>query len=545
MHPDGAIRSLGVRALQLALLCATFPVCTVVSAAANPVEIGELRKGVYDLHGEHIRIKLPPALGRDVWKREFMDVTGQLEVHFGDGQCRRYYLKQVGGPIGEAMAADVASRGAEIALRAVAGQFAERRGETVDGMEWRQVRQGKTLLVLTSDPRGWPCLKPFPAGGLTLGVAWLLMRGQKLYEIGYQVGVGPDRSPEAEVAKARLEVATFLEGIEFPSEHKIEPVFPWRAGDAAPPLAGISLGDRLDAVERRVGPLQSFDEGEWRLEDDKRQLMTIVTEAKGAELVSVGRREDGDVGGVRVGDRFEDVVRKWGPPPEGGPIMPGTDMFMYHAGEWSVTLTVTRGRVDSLSIAFSEAPESPRPVTAESTAVQAPVQTDTLPPEEDITVGQRLLLPAGALISHTGDSVAQQVPGQPIITMSIAGIVTSKPQLPGSAQAAERLAGLLQSGPVLLEITSAVDADWGRSLAVRASVDGRDLATTMVQDGWAIAIKSRAADPRLLAAEADARAGRRGLWGMGPEQFHGAGPEDYFAVDLSTGLEPEVYLPRE
>ena len=91
MHPDGAIRSLGVRALQLALLCATFPVCTVVSAAANPVEIGELRKGVYDLHGEHIRIKLPPALGRDVWKRvriQPIDATHWLKRSAGVSKLR-------------------------------------------------------------------------------------------------------------------------------------------------------------------------------------------------------------------------------------------------------------------------------------------------------------------------------------------------------------------------------------------------------------------------------------------------------------------------
>jgi hypothetical protein len=162
-----------------------------------------------------------------------------------------------------------------------------------------------------------------------------------------------------------------------------------------------------------------------------------------------------------------------------------------------------------------------------------------------MTVGLRLLCPAGTLANHTGDSVVQQAPAREIVWVRIAGIVTSTPILPGSGPARERLAELLRSGPVLLEITGAVDVDWGRSLAARLSVDGRDLATTLVREGWAIAIKNRAADLRLLAAEAQARANKVGLSGMSTAESGSGGPDEFFAVEISRRLEPEVYLPGE
>jgi hypothetical protein len=543
MDPVLVTRSRGARAVQAMMLCAASWHAAAAWPASNPVELGEIRKGTYEVRGQDIRVKVPPGLGNDVWKREFVDITGQLEVHFGDGQCRRYYLKQVGGSVGAVVAADAAARGSETVLRAVAGQFAGRRGETVERSEWLQTRQGTGWLMLTADARGRPCVQASTAGGQTLGAAWFLLRGKKLFEIGYQVGIGPSESVEAAMAAARSEAAAFLDRIELPREGKVVPVFPWRAGDPAPALAGISLGDALDVVEARVGRLEKHDEGEWRLEDEERRLSINVTAARGAVFVIVGRRAAGDVGGVRVGDRFEDVVRKWGPPPESSGIVPGTVMYMYYAGEWRVQLTVTKGRLNSLAIGFCETPQEPRP--AAGAAVREPIRTDTLPPEQQMVVGQRFLLPAGTLANHSGGSVAHQAPGRESVEATIAGIVTSLPSVPGSGPARERLAELLRSGPVLLEITSVVDADWGRMVAVRLSVNGEDLATTMVREGWAIAVKSRAADPRLLAAEAEARANRRGLWGLSTKEFFGHSPDDYFAVHVSLSLEPEVYLPGE
>lgn len=539
MNPTLVPSGRSCRVLQVMMLCATLGYVAAAWSGTNPFQLGELRKGTYETRDEKIRVRLPPGLGKDVWTREFANVTGQFEVHFGDGKCRRYYLKQIAGPVGSAIATDAGERGEGAVLRAVAEQFATTRGEGLGRAEWLRTRHGMALLALTTDARGWPCLQAFPEGGRTLSAAWFLLRGKKLYEIGYQAGIAPAESAEAAMAVTRSEAEAFLDGIELPGAGKVEPVFPWRAGDPAPPLAGISLGDPLAVVEGRVGPLKKFDEGEWRLEDDKRQLMIIVTAARGAEMVDVGRREDGDIGGVRVGDRLKDVVRKWGPPQEGGPILPGTDMFLYYAGDWSVTLTVTQGRIDSLSIAMGETHEEPLPMAAPRAAAQEPIRTDTLPPEEEMTVGQRFMLPMGRLANHTGDSVAQQVPGREIVAISIAGIVAN------SGQAKERLSELLRGGPVLLEITSVIEADSVRFVSARLSVNGGDLAAVMAQEGWAIVVKSRAVDPRLLAAETDARENRRGLWGMNATAFAGQSPDEYNAVEISLALEPEVYLQGE
>lgn len=539
MNPVLVQRRRRLRVLQVLILCAALGSAATAWSGNNPFQLGELREGTYQIRDEGIRVRLPAGLGKDVWTREFMDISGQFEVHFGDGQCRRYYLKQIGGPVGSVVAADAEARSNDAVLRAVAGQFVARRGEQLERADWLQTQQGMALLALTTDARGWPCLRAFPAGGQTLGAAWFLVRANRLYEIGYQAGIGPEEPADAAMVAARSEATDFLQCIDLPREGKVEPEFPWRAGDPAPSLAGISLGDPLDTVEDQVGPLQEFDEGEWRLADEKRRLMIVVTAARGAEMVDIGRRQDGDIGGVRVGDRFEDVVRKWGPPAEGGPIMPGTDMCMYYAGEWSVTLTITKGRVDSLSIALGEPHEEPRPMAALRAVMQEPVRTDTLPPEDEMAVGQRFLLSMGKLTNHTGDSVAQQVPGQRSVVVRISSISAR------SAPAKEHLAKLLLGGPVLLEITSVVESDSGRFVAARLSVDGGDVATRMAQEGWAIVVKSRSVDPRLLAAEAGARANRRGLWGMSPTEFAGQGPDEYDIVSISLALEPEVYVPGE
>ena len=159
-------------------------------------------------------------------------------------------------------------------------------------------------------------------------------------------------------------------------------------------------------------------------------------------------------------------------------------MFIYYAGESSVTLTVTKGRIDGLSIAIGETHEEPQLVAAPRAAAQEPVRTDTLPTEEEMTVGQRFLLPVGRLANHTGDSVAQQVPGRPIVAISMAGIRAR------SGPAKERLGELLRRGPVLLEITECGRADSVRYVAARLSVDGEDLAAMMAQEGWAIVVKA-------------------------------------------------------
>ena len=533
-----AARGSGAAVALLAVLAGFAP------ATAQPVvQLGTITNDVYIMHDLGIRIALPPALARERWTREFFEVSDQVEVQFGDGQCRRYHFKRIAGPVGQQVAADAAARGSEAVMRAVASQFAVRRGELQQRADWMPAKQGAALLSVTTDTRGWPCVAPFPAGGQTLGAAWFVQRGGQFYEIGYQAGLAEGEATEAAWSEAQAQATVLLDGIEFPAPGRVQPTFPWHSGDPPPRLAGITVGDSREFVEELFGPIDSsLDPEEWQLEDEKRGLLVMGSAGMGVEMVVVSRREDGDLAGVRVGDRFEDAVRKWGPPAEGGPIMPDTDMVMYYAGEWGVTLVVTKGRIDSLAIATGETHEAPSPETPVVGATsQAPVHTDALPADEEITVGRRFVLPAGALANHTGDSVAQEMPGREVVAINIADIETTGPALPGSAPARERLAALLGSGPVAIEVTSVVVLEGIRMLAGRVSVGGKDVAATLVEDGWAIAVKSRSADPRLLAAEAAARGAKRGLWGMSLREFHGVGPEEYLASDIALGMSPETY----
>jgi hypothetical protein len=110
--------------------------------------------------------------------------------------------------------------------------------------------------------------------------------------------------------------------------------FPWKAGDAPPAVAGIRLGDglvRLETVLGRPSSTEKLGKVIMVLTYQKRGLQVLYASLDGAAIIYLLSRTAGDIGGVRLGDKREDVLARWGDPPS-----VGGSMAIYKAGDWGV-----------------------------------------------------------------------------------------------------------------------------------------------------------------------------------------------------------------
>lgn len=127
--------------------------------------------------------------------------------------------------------------------------------------------------------------------------------------------------------------------------------FPWHAGDRAPHLAGFWLGQSMDSARRAlprsvsVDTLGSHPEYAYGYTTADRTLVLVGMNSEGVGIITVRRRELGDVDGVRVGDSCQAVLAHWGPPTTGD-----SETAMWVAGSWLVSARCADGVVSELSV---------------------------------------------------------------------------------------------------------------------------------------------------------------------------------------------------
>ncbi len=93
--------------------------------------------------------------------------------------------------------------------------------------------------------------------------------------------------------------------------------FPWKGGDAPPPVAGIRLGDglvRLEAVLGRPSITEKLGDEALVFTYRQRGVQVIYASLDGAAIIFLQTRAAGDIGGVRLGDSREQVLARWGQP---------------------------------------------------------------------------------------------------------------------------------------------------------------------------------------------------------------------------------------
>ena len=110
--------------------------------------------------------------------------------------------------------------------------------------------------------------------------------------------------------------------------------FPWKAGDAPPPVAGIRLGDgrvRLEAVLGKPSATQKLGEDISVFTYRQPGVQVLYAPLDGVAIIYLLSREAGDIRGVRLDDTRQEVVARLGDPPSvAGP------MAIYRAGSWGV-----------------------------------------------------------------------------------------------------------------------------------------------------------------------------------------------------------------
>jgi len=128
--------------------------------------------------------------------------------------------------------------------------------------------------------------------------------------------------------------------------------FPWRAGDKPPRLAGFWLGERLDSARTAIkGAIVADTLGRvpsvaYSYSTADHSLSVLGTPAGGVAIITVRQRDLAAVGGVRVGDRCAEVLKRWGKPQKSDAVV-----AMWIAGKWLVSAHCDKqGIVSGLSV---------------------------------------------------------------------------------------------------------------------------------------------------------------------------------------------------
>ncbi|HUO52771.1 MAG TPA: hypothetical protein VMT93_09640 [Gemmatimonadaceae bacterium] len=125
--------------------------------------------------------------------------------------------------------------------------------------------------------------------------------------------------------------------------------FPWRPGDAPPPVAGLHLLASRAGIDSALGAPADSESlgGAWSLRFPKKGVSVVYARLDGAAIIYLKTREAGDIGGVRLGDTRESVLARWGAPS----VADGANA-LYQAGPWLVVLTLdgAHARVAALGL---------------------------------------------------------------------------------------------------------------------------------------------------------------------------------------------------
>lgn len=114
-----------------------------------------------------------------------------------------------------------------------------------------------------------------------------------------------------------------------------------------------------------------------------------------------------------------------------------------------------------------------------------------------------------------GDTITVLTPALARVTVRLAEIDAPESGQPWGGRSKQALSELVFSRQV--RVTGRERERYGRLLG-RVSVNGQDVNARMVRSGSAWAYRQYLKDQDLVAAEADARRARRGLWSLPPEQ---------------------------
>ena len=129
-----------------------------------------------------------------------------------------------------------------------------------------------------------------------------------------------------------------------------DPVFPWKAGDTPPTIAGIALGDTEQHMRDVLGaPTSAAPMGAGIVyEYEASGLEIIATKADGVSIIRLRTRAAGAIDGIRVGDTVSAVQAKWGVPSDGQ-----GRVALFTAGVWTVEVRLADNGPNVVDIALA------------------------------------------------------------------------------------------------------------------------------------------------------------------------------------------------
>jgi hypothetical protein len=136
--------------------------------------------------------------------------------------------------------------------------------------------------------------------------------------------------------------------------------FPWKAGDTAPMLAHVSLGDSEDHARQVLGPPESTSKmgaGDV-LEYPAKGIEIVATKDDGVSIIRLRSPDAGAIDGIRIGDAVTDVMAKWGSPSGGQ-----GRVALYDAGTWTVEVRLEENgsKVIDILLAWNQTKWGPPP----------------------------------------------------------------------------------------------------------------------------------------------------------------------------------------
>jgi hypothetical protein len=128
------------------------------------------------------------------------------------------------------------------------------------------------------------------------------------------------------------------------------PPFPWKAGDAAPVIDGVKLGDTEAAARAALGaPTGTAKMSDSDVVDYANGLQIIANAGDGVSIIRLRSAAAGAIGGVKVGDDAAAVVARWGDPDATAP-----GVALYNAGVWTVELRAQNGKVVDMLLGWNQ-----------------------------------------------------------------------------------------------------------------------------------------------------------------------------------------------
>jgi hypothetical protein len=132
--------------------------------------------------------------------------------------------------------------------------------------------------------------------------------------------------------------------------HAAGPPFPWKAGDPAPSIDGVTLGQTEPQALAILGaPAKTSKMSGDDVWDYASGLEVIANTGDGVSIIRLLASGAGSVGGVKVGDDASAVLARWG-----NADTVNIPAALWNCGVWTLEVRATGGTVTDIMLGWNQ-----------------------------------------------------------------------------------------------------------------------------------------------------------------------------------------------